>query len=44
MGFYPAVTVIDSGGSQVEGELSYPSINEVVSTFSAAFGGKAYLS
>ena len=40
---YPSVTVIDSGGSVVEGDLVYTSANLVTITFSGAFSGKAYL-
>ena len=42
--FYPNVTVVDSAGTIVEGEISYTSRNQVVLTFSASFSGKAYLS
>jgi len=42
--FYPNVTVLDSAGTIVEGEIAYPSRNQVVLTFTAAFSGKAYLS
>lgn len=42
--FYPNVTVLDSAGTIVEGEIAYTSRNQVVLTFSAAFSGKAYLS
>jgi hypothetical protein len=42
--FYPNVTVVDSGGTIVEGEIAYTSRNQVVLTFTAAFSGKAYLS
>lgn len=42
--FYPNVTVVDSAGTIVEGEISYTNRNQVVLTFSAAFSGKAYLS
>jgi hypothetical protein len=42
--FYPNVTVVDSGGTIVEGEISYTTRNQVVLTFTAAFSGKAYLS
>lgn len=44
LGFYPNVTVIDSSGSEVEGDIVYTSSNVVTITFSAAFGGVAYLS
>lgn len=42
--FYPNVTVVDSGGSIVEGEASYPNVSTVVLTFRSAFSGVAYLS
>ena len=44
LGFYPNITVVDSGGTIYEGEIDYVSINSVTLTFSAAFSGKAYLS
>lgn len=40
---YPSVTVVTSAGDEVEGDVTYPSINTVQINFSAAFGGKAYL-
>lgn len=39
----PSVTVIDSSGSVVEGEVEYPSSATAVVRFAAAFSGKAYL-
>lgn len=39
----PAVTVLDSAGTQCEGTISYPSSNQMVITFSAAFTGTAYV-
>lgn len=42
--FIPNITVVDSSGSVVEGDYSYPSSNTVVLNFSGAFAGKAYLS
>lgn len=39
----PSVIVIDSSGSECEGSISYDSINQITITFSAAFGGHAYL-
>lgn len=42
--FYPNVTIQDSGGSIVEGEITYTSRNQLIATFSASFSGKAYLS
>ena len=39
---YPAVTVVDSGGSVVVGEIVYINKNNVRITFTSAFSGKAY--
>lgn len=44
LSFQPNVTVVDSAGDQVEGDVSYPSATQVVVRFSAAFAGSAYLS
>lgn len=44
LGFYPNITIVDSGGTIYEGEIDYVSANAVTLTFSAAFSGKAYLS
>lgn len=44
LGFFPNVTVVDSGGTQVEGNVIYNNINRVTIEFSTAFAGKAYLS
>lgn len=44
LGFQPNVTVVDSGGTTVEGSISYDSVNQITLTFSAAFSGFAYLS
>ncbi len=43
MNKYPSVTVIDSGGDEVEGDLVYVSLNVVQITYSSAFAGRAYL-
>jgi hypothetical protein len=40
---YPSVTVVDSGGTQVEGYVDYLDANTVNVLFSAAFAGTAYL-
>jgi len=40
---YPSVTVIDSAGSVVIGEVTYNSSNDLTITFSAPFSGTAYL-
>ena len=39
----PSVTVVDSAGNQVMGDVRYESISKVIITFSAEFAGKAYL-
>lgn len=44
LGFYPAVSVVDSGGNHVIGDVTYVSQNVVTVSFNASFGGKAYLS
>lgn len=44
LGWHPNVTVKDSGGSVVEGELIYVDVNTIQLLFSAAFSGVAYLS
>lgn len=44
LGFYPNVTVVDSAGTIVEGEINYLTTNALVLNFSAAFSGNAYLS
>lgn len=44
LGYYPSVTVVDSAGSQVVGDVNYTDRNNLTITFSAGFAGKAYLS
>jgi hypothetical protein len=44
LGRYPAITVVDSAGTVVEGEIDYVSDSQVIVTFSAAFSGQASLS
>jgi hypothetical protein len=44
LGFFPAVTVIDTSGAECIGETAYLDDDTIVLTFSAAFGGTAYLS
>lgn len=41
LGKYPAVSVIDSGGSEVIGSVDHDSVNALTLTFSAAFSGIA---
>lgn len=43
LGKEPSVTVIDSAEQEVQGDVTYPTINQVVITFSAPFGGRARL-
>lgn len=40
---YPSVTVVDSGGNAVIGDINYKSMNEIVISFQSAFSGNAYL-
>lgn len=43
MGKFPSVTVVDSAGTRVFGDVSYVSPDLLTVTFSAPFGGVAYL-
>ena len=43
MSKFPSVTCMDSAGDEIEGILSYDSLDRVTVTFCAATGGKAYL-
>lgn len=43
MNCHPGVTVIDSGNNQVEGSVSYDSLNKVTISFTAGFSGMAVL-
>lgn len=40
---YPSVTIVDSAGSVVMGDITYTSKSTIKVTFSAAFSGTAYL-
>lgn len=40
---FPAVSVVDSAGTEVYGQVVYTSISEIRITFSAAFSGEAFL-
>ena len=42
--FIPNITVVDSAGTVVEGDYSYPNENTIVASFIGSFAGKAYLS
>jgi hypothetical protein len=44
LNYFPSLTVIDSGGSVVEGEIIYVNANQVDVGFSGGFTGTAYLS
>ena len=43
LGGEPTAVVLDSAGTQCEGTFSYPSKNQMVITFTAAFTGTAYV-
>lgn len=40
---HPSVTVVDSSGAECEGAVVHDTANQITITFSAAFGGHAYL-
>lgn len=40
---FPAVTIVDSAGTEVEGEIFHVNNNNLTLTFSSGFSGKAYL-
>ena len=43
LGRYPSVTVVDSAGTVVIGDITYNSKNQITITFRGAFAGYAYL-
>jgi hypothetical protein len=43
LGGYPTAVILDSAGTQCEGTFSYPSINQMVITFTGAFTGTGYI-
>ncbi len=43
LGFNPVAVVLDSAGTQCEGAISYPTINQMVIVFTGAFTGVAYI-
>lgn len=43
LGRFPGVTVVDSSGNKVIGDVQYTSANSLVIRFSAPFSGTAYL-
>jgi hypothetical protein len=44
LGYYPSITVVDSAGSRVEGDVTYVDQHSVIISFAGAFSGTAYLS
>jgi hypothetical protein len=40
---YPSVSVVDSAGNTVVGDVKYESINKLTISFSSSFGGRAFL-
>lgn len=40
---YPSITIVDSGGNQVMGDIKYIDLNTIEVSFSGAFAGIAYL-
>ena len=45
LGYFPGgVSVVDSAGSKVYGDVVFVSENQLVINFNSAFGGKAYIS
>ncbi len=40
---FPAVSVVDSSGGEVEGEVTHDSVNQLTVNFSAGFSGSAHL-
>lgn len=44
LGYVPSVTVIDSGGTAVVGDVTHDSLNQFTVRFAVAFSGTAYAS
>lgn len=44
LNFYPNVTVQDSAGTIIEGEITYTDAHQLTVHFTSAFSGNAYLS
>jgi hypothetical protein len=44
LGYFPNVTVIDSGGATCEGDVGHIDVTTLTIQFSAGFSGTAYLS
>lgn len=43
LGKYPSITIVDSAGTMVMGDILYIDENNLQVSFSSAFSGKAYL-
>ena len=43
LGKYPSVSIVDSGGNWVVGDIVYTNKNTLIINFTASFSGKAYL-
>ena len=43
LGKYPTVTIVDSSGRQVYGDVEYTDMQSLTVRFSGAFSGRAYL-
>lgn len=44
LGVFPSITVADSAGTYIEGDIFFNSLNQCTLTFAAPFSGVAYLS
>ena len=44
LGYHPNISIIDSAGTVVEGDTTWPNAYTIVVSFESAFSGKAYLS
>lgn len=42
LGKYPSITIVDSGGNVVAGDIEHDNINTATVRFSVPFGGQAY--
>ena len=43
LGKFPSVTIVDSAGTHVVGDVQYVDISNIIITFSSPFSGIAYL-
>lgn len=43
LGKHPSVSIVDSAGTMVVGDVTYHDLNSLTITFGSAFSGKAYL-